>query len=153
MKTEIEKKASILSRIFTFIGRKIIAPVLSTLWGFLKNEYKKNPQIMWIPIFLGIWAISVPILRWIDPTSGIFDAGIFQIPIYTAILFIVFMFIAWQTIKITFGELFRYAKEKFKEDFQKLSEWEKIRLYYSVFFAVLFALVLLARVLIITPIS
>lgn len=127
--------------------------VVMGIWDFLKSQYKANPQILWIPIFLGIWGVAEIIIRWVDPTAGLFDAGIFQIPLYTAILFIVFMLVAWQTIRITFGELYRYVKDKFKDDFQKLSEWEKIRLYFSIFFALLFALVLLARVLIITPIS
>lgn len=123
------------------------------LADFFKNQYKANPQILWIPIFLIIWAVSIPLLRWIDPNSGVFDSGVFQIPLYTAILFIVFMFVAWQTIRITFGVLYRYVKETFKTDFLKLTQWEKIRLYFFVFFSLLFALVLLARVLIITPIN
>ena len=144
--------------------KTIILIVLAALWHFVKyicngvfkfllTEYKKNPTLLWIPIFLVIWAVSIPFLRWVDPNSGVFDSGVFQIPLYTVILFIVFMFIAWQTIRILFGHLFRYATKEFKTDFNKLQPWEKIRLYFFVFFSLLFALVLLARVLIITPIN
>lgn len=119
---------------------------------FFKIRYRKYPQIYWVFGLIIIWFISIPVIRFVDPTGGVFDAGIFQIPIFTIILNAIFLLIAWLIVQTIFAHLYRYAKEEIKQDFKELTKWQKVRVYYFVFFSLVFALVLLARVLVVTPI-
>ena len=126
--------------------------ILKPIFDFIKKFHKKNPQIVWLFVMLFVWIVSIPILQLVDPTSGVFDAGIFQIPLFTIILYVIFLLVAWISIKLIFGELHRFAKDKIKSTFKSLTSWQQIVIFYSVYFALFFALVLLARVLVVTPI-
>ena len=110
--------------------------------------FKKYPELLSIPIALIAWKMSIYILRYLDPTSGVYDAGIFQIPIFSVIQFFVFVSIAWITLKIIFGTLRKYLETDFKDDFKKLDRWQKIKLSYAVFFALVFILSYLAHTLV-----
>lgn len=125
---------------------------LQKIINFFKMRYRKYPQIYWTFGLIVIWFISIPIIRFIDPTGGVFDAGIFQIPIFTIILYTLFLLIAWLTVRTIFTHLYRYAKEDLKNEFKTLTKWQKVKVYYFVFFSLVFALVLLSRVLVVTPI-
>lgn len=114
--------------------------LLNFLATFFKNEYKQNPQILWLLILLIIWAVSIPILRWIDPTAAVFDAGIFQIPIYGTILFVFALFISWQVLRVIYSSMHTYLKTEFKNDFKTLLPWQKTLVSLSVFFLLLFLL-------------
>jgi hypothetical protein len=114
--------------------------LINFLATFFKNEYKENPQILWLLILLIIWAVSIPFLRWIDPTAAIFDAGIFQIPIYGTILFVFALFISWQVLRVIYSSMHTYLKTTFKEDFKKFTPWQKTLVSLSVFFLLLFLL-------------
>jgi hypothetical protein len=126
--------------------------ILKPIFDFFRKLHKRNPQILLLIVMLFVWVVSIPILQLIDPTSGVFDAGIFQIPVFTIILFVIFLLVSWVTMKMIFGELHRFAKGKIKESFKSLTAWQQIVIFYSVYFALFFALVLLARVLVVTPI-
>lgn len=128
-------------------NNKTMKKLFNFLWDFLKSQYKANPQILWIPIFLIVWILSIPILYWIDPTAAVFDAGIFQIPIYAAIIFYISLFISWQTLRMLYGSLYKYLKSGFKTDFDTLKPCTKIIISLSVFFLLLFCLVALMGVL------
>jgi hypothetical protein len=117
------------------------------LADFFKNQYKANPQILWIPITFIIWAIIAPILRWIDPTAAIFDLGIFMIPVYAIIIFLISTFFVWLFLKKVYGTIYAYLKSGFKKDFEKLTPCSKIIVSLSVFFLLLFSLVALMGVL------
>ena len=119
------------------------------LADFFKNQYKANPQILWIPILFIIWAIVAPILRWIDPTAAIFDLGIFMIPVYAIIIFLISTFFVWLFLKKVYGTIYKYLKDEtgFKKDFETLTSCQKIIISLSVFFLLLFSLVALMGVL------
>ena len=117
------------------------------LADFFKNQYKANPQILWIPILFIIWAIVAPILRWIDPTAAIFDLGIFMIPVYAIIIFLISTFFVWMFLKKVYGTIYTYLKSGFKKDFETLTSCQKIIISLSVFFLLLFSLVALMGVL------
>ena len=108
---------------------------------------KKYPEILAIPIALIVWKLSVYVLRYLDPTSGVYDAGVFQIPIFALIQFFVFVSIAWLTMKILYGTLRKYLQTDFKKDFEELDKWQKIKLAYFVFFGLVFLLAYLAHIL------
>jgi hypothetical protein len=109
---------------------------------------KKYPEVLAIPTALIFWKLSVYVLRFLDPTSGIYDAGIFQIPIFAAIQFFVFVSIAWLTMKLLYGTLRQYLRFGFKVDFQDFTGWQKAKLAFFVFFALVFLLAYLAHTLI-----
>ena len=117
------------------------------LADFFKNQYNSNPQILWIPILFIVWAIVAPILRGIDPTAAIFDLGIFMIPVYAIIIFLISTFFVWIFLKKVYGTIYTYLKSGFKTDFDTLQPWAKIIISLSVFFLLLFCLVALMGVL------
>ena len=121
--------------------------IFKFIWDFLKSEYKKNPQILWIPILFVIWAIVTPIIRWIEPTAAIFDLGIFMIPVYSIIIFLISTFFVWFFLKKVYGSIYTYLKSDFKNDFNNIQPWAKIVISLSVFFLLLFSLVALMGVL------
>jgi hypothetical protein len=108
---------------------------------------RKYPEVLAIPIALIVWKLSVYVLRFLDPTSGVYDAGVFQIPIFAVIQFFVFVSIAWLTMKILYGTLRRFLQIDFKEEFLKLDRWQKIKLAYGVFFGLVFLLAYLSQTL------
>jgi hypothetical protein len=110
----------------------------------IKGFFRRYPELLSIPIALAAWVISLDMLRWLDGTSGVFDAGVFQIIIFAIIQLFVYVSIAWMLFGITFGTLRMYLKYNYKKEFEKLSAWQRIILSYAVFFALLFALVLLS---------
>jgi hypothetical protein len=113
----------------------------------LKNFFKSYPELLSVPVALAIWVVSIYVLRWFDRTSGVFDAGIFQIIIFTVIQLFVYVSIAWMVMGIVFGSLRRFLKSGYKKEFEILTTWQKVILSYAVFFMLLFALVLLSHTL------
>jgi hypothetical protein len=113
------------------------------VYGF----FRSYPELLSIPAALVAWWASVHILRWFDGTSGTFDAGVFQIIIFTVIQFFVYLSIAWLAKKLLFGTLRQYLKTDYKKEFKTLTSWQKIILSYAIFFALLYALVWLSHTL------
>ena len=108
---------------------------------------RKHPEIVNIPVVLILWKLSMYVLRWLDPTSGVYDAGVFQILIFAVIQFFVFVSIAWLAMKFIYGTLRKYLQFDFKEDFKNLDTWQKMKLSYGVFFGLVFLLAYLSRTL------
>jgi signal transduction histidine kinase len=100
-----------------------------------------------IPLAFLLFFLSPYALRWIDPTAGVYDAGVFQIILFASICLLVFNGLAWVGVKIVFPEVFEYFQNKFKTDFNNLTTWEKSKISLFVFSLFFAALVLLARIL------
>ena len=115
--------------------------------NYIKGLFKKYTEILSIPIALVAWVLSVRFLRIIDKTTAVYDAGVFQVIIFAVIQLFVYVSVAWLTLGLVFGTFRRYLIENMKNEFQKLSSWQKIRLSYSVFFLLLLALVVLSLTL------
>ena len=49
---------------------------------FFKIRYRKYPQIYWVFGLIIIWFISIPVIRFVDPTGG------FLMPVYFKFLFL-----------------------------------------------------------------
>jgi hypothetical protein len=109
--------------------------------------FKKYPEVISIPVALIAWRMSIDVLRWFDSTSGTFDAGVFQIPLFALIQYFIYVSMAWLTVKLLFGTVRRYLRFDFKNEFNSLTSWQKVKLSYFVFFALLFSLVLLSHTL------
>ena len=115
--------------------------------NYIKGLFKKYPEILSIPIALVAWVLSVRFLRIIDQTTAVYDAGVFQVIIFAVIQLFVYVSVAWLTLGLVFGTFRKYLIESMKNEFQKLTSWQKIRLSYSVFFLLLLALVVLSLTL------
>ncbi|MEA4975724.1 MAG: hypothetical protein VB046_08320 [Paludibacter sp.] len=114
--------------------------------------FKSHPEFITIPVIILLWIISIPILRLADPVSATFDAGVFQVPIFTVFQFLLYVATAWYILKLLFGTFYKYIKTKMKSDFNELTGWQKIKLSYSVFFILLALLAYLARTLVVSPV-
>ena len=115
--------------------------------NYIKGLFKKYPEILSIPITLVAWVLSVRFLRLIDQTTAVYDAGVFQVIIFAVIQLFVYVSVAWLTLGLVFGTFRKYLIENMKNEFQKLTSWQKIRLSYTVFFLLLLSLVVLSLTL------
>ena len=115
--------------------------------NYIKGLFKKYPEILSIPIALVAWVLSVRFLRIIDQTTAVYDAGVFQVIIFAVIQLFVYVSVAWLTLGLVFGTFRKYLIENMKNEFQKLTSWQKIRLSYTVFFLLLLSLVVLSLTL------
>lgn len=100
-----------------------------------------------IPLAFLLFFLSPYFLRWLDPTAGTYDAGVFQIILFASISLLVFNGLSWFGVKMVFPEIFNYFQNKFKNDFNQLNQWERVKVSLFVFSLFLAALVLLARIL------
>lgn len=142
MKAVIEKIRAFIGCLFTDIKWLCLKLIQGIKW-----LWKKYPELFSIPMALAVWVLSVRVLRWIDPTSGIFDAGVFQIPIFSVLQLFVYVSIAWLIMGLVFGTYRKYLVNDLKEDFKKLSPWQKIRMSYTIFLSLLLSLVALSYTL------
>ena len=113
----------------------------------IKRFFKKYHELMTIPVSILIFILSIPFLRWLDPTAAVFDAGKFQFIIMPAIMLFSFLAIAWIMLGVVFGHYKEYLKTTMKNDFNDLEKWQRIRLTYFIFFFLVFLLVLLAKII------
>lgn len=120
---------------------------MKKIFDVIKGAFKKYPEILSVPVALIVWVLSVRFLRLIDPTTAVYDAGVFQVIIFAVIQLFVYVSVAWLTLGLVFGTFRRYLIENMKNEFQKLTTWQKIRLSYSVFFLLLLSLVVLSYTL------
>ena len=114
----------------------------------IKRFFKKYHEFVTLSVIIGVWLLSAGLLREMDPTAAVFDAGIFQIPIFAIFQFILFISLAWIMLGIAFTTFQNYLQTDMKNDFKNLTPWERIRLAYFVYFGLLFSLILLAKTLI-----
>jgi len=110
--------------------------------------FNKHPELMTIPAAVLIWIVSIYILRAIDPTSGVFDPGIFQIPLFAIFQLLLYISVAWLVIGLVFGTFKTYLISKMKFDFKDLTPWQRIKLSYYVFFLLVVLLAYLSRTLV-----
>ena len=106
--------------------------------------WKKYPEIFSIPAAIAIWIISVSVLRLFDHTAGVFDAGVFQIIIFSILQLFVYLSIAWLILGLLFGTVRSFLKNNMKESFYNLSHWKKIVISYGLYFFLVFCLVALS---------
>lgn len=131
-----------------------IKDYLKAIKGFLIewNEF------VTVPLALLLFWAGGALIRWIDPTSGLFDPGIYQIILFVVGAFLIFHGVAWFLLKITFPKAFNFLSEEFEEEISrpvndpipqdwKLSKYQKCVLIFLYFFGCLLSMVLLARVI------
>jgi hypothetical protein len=110
-------------------------------WLLKHNEY--------IPLAAAVilfW-FSPYLLRMIDPTAGTYDVGVLQVNITAIIAFCIFQAVVWMALKINWLAIRCYFEDQFINDFNTLTSWQRISVSLSVYFLLLYALVLLSRVI------
>lgn len=118
---------------------------MKTVIKAIRGFFKKYHELITLPIAILLWIVSVPVLRAIDPTAATFDAGIFQIPVFSLIQLLLFLSAAWIILKLVFGQFHRFLIFEMKYNFSQLTPWQRIKLAYSIYFLLVAALVLLTR--------
>ena len=111
----------------------------------IKQFFKKHHALLTIPAAILLFILSIPFLRWLDPTAAVFDAGVFQILILSAIQLIVFLAFAWIMLGIVFGKHQDYLIHTMKTDFDNLEKWQKLKLVYFIFFSLVALLAYMAK--------
>ncbi|MFD2556576.1 hypothetical protein [Sphingobacterium tabacisoli] len=98
-------------------------------------------------LFLVIaWVMVSTVLQLLDPAIGILDFGIFTVAVFG-------LLVGWLAIYISIWlqELlwhpFKYFRKQFSQHFNQLTSWQQSILYFSVFFLLLYA-VLMAMVVV-----
>lgn len=116
-------------------------------------------EFITVPLAFVLFWIGGSVLRWIDPTSALFDAGIFQIIIFAIAAFLLLHGVAWFVLKITFPAAYHFFDNLFESAItaaegsydlhnpNHLTKYQKCVLVLLYFFGCLFAMVLLARVI------
>ena len=116
---------------------------IKDLWNYVKVWRELSS----IAVGFILWMKSHILLRWIDPTSATYDAGIFQIILFAVIALFVLHGVVRILMKLIWPTTDNYLDNQFATDFKTLESWQKLKLTTSIFFAFLLAAVLLARVL------
>jgi hypothetical protein len=104
-------------------------------------------ELISLPLAVLLWVFSPQLIRMIDPTAGVYDAGIFQIIIFTLIQFFLFTGIAWIYLKMVFPRGYEVLDELFTNPLNQLSLWQKSKLALGLFSLLLLSLVFLSRVI------
>ena len=108
---------------------------------------RKYPELLTIPAALAVWIFSITVLRWFDPTSAVYDAGVFQVPIFAVLQLLIYVSVSWVLLNMVFGTAGKFLKTDLKTEFQKLTPWEKIKFAYGLFLSLLFTLTALSYTL------
>lgn len=124
----------------------------------LKSFLIEWNEFLTIPLSLVMFWLGGLLIRGVDPSSGLFDPGIFQIILWAVSAFLFLHGVSWLVIRITFPRLYKFLDTVFDyeldynagdliPDDSKLTKYQKCVLSLVYFFGCLFAMVLLARVI------
>ena len=115
--------------------------------SFLKRIYMLSPELFRIAASILVWVASIYVIRFFDPTAGVFDAGIFQIPIFATIQFFIYLAVVWLAIRLIFVTTRKYMEFDYQKEFNNLTSWQKMLLSFGLYLSLLYALVHLAGTL------
>jgi len=111
--------------------------------------FKVWPELWSFPIGIAMFFLSIPVLRWLDPTSATFDAGVIQVIIVTAVIISSLSTITFLGIKFNFRIMWDYyIKKKLLFDWLNLTPIQRCILFLSFYFGMLYLTVTLAIALI-----
>ena len=109
--------------------------LLKASWSRFKAWLRLWPDSLALPVALIGFLISIPILRWIDPTSGIFDTGIFQIVLVLAVLLTAINALVFLGLEFNFPLIWDwYKKDILKRDWLSLAPWQRLTFFFLLYF-------------------
>lgn len=117
---------------------------LNEAFATVRTWIKAMPDTWAVPLTLVAFWLSMHILRWIDPTAGIFDVGLFQLIVVLAALLTSINFLVFLGIEFNFPIVWDWYKNGvIIKDWLKITPWQRF-----IFFSLLyFGLLLLAAIL------
>jgi hypothetical protein len=109
--------------------------LLKNSWANFKKWLRLWPDSLALPVALiGFW-LSIPILRWIDPTSGIFDTGIFQIVLVLAVILTAINALVFLGLEFNFPLIWDwYKKDILKRDWLSIAPWQRLTFFFLLYF-------------------
>ena len=120
-----------------------VFPWIKWIWNYLKVWRELSS----LAVAMLLWAKSTWLLRKMDPTAATYDAGVFQVYLLAVIGLFLLHGIVRILMKLIWPTSDDYLDHEFKQDFNTIKPWQKLKLSTFIFFAFLFAAVLLARVI------
>lgn len=103
-----------------------------------------------IPLAILIWWISPVFLHWVDPTASLYDAGIFQVIIFTVIQFLIYHGVVWIMIKASWPGMYHFLDDTLEEKILNngsISAWEKCKMVLWIFSLYFAGIIFLSRVI------
>ena len=111
---------------------------ISGLLSQIRSWVKAMPDTWAIPITLVLFWGSMHFLRWLDPTSGIFDIGLFQIIVVIAALLTSINFLVFLGIEFNFPVIWKwYKNDGMKSDWKLLTPWQHFIFFWLLYFPLL----------------
>lgn len=104
-------------------------------------------ELLTLPVAILLWIFSADILRLMDPTSAVYDAGVFQVILFAVIQVLFFHAVAWLLLKMAFPGAYRFLDQLLENKETALSEWEKSKTALFLFALYFVAFLIAARVL------
>lgn len=96
-------------------------------------------EIITLPLAILLWWLSCDVLRSIDPTAGVYDAGILQVFLLATVGLLFIHALAWLILKIVAPEIYRLLDDYLVKHNSNISEWQKLKFslvyYWGLFFA------------------
>lgn len=123
--------------------------LITGTWYFLqgvigtvtKKKIKEHSALITVVV---LFFVSAKVLRWIDPTAGVFDAGVLQVINLTLVKYAVYTMITWSSFKVLWPDLGHFLKFYFADNFKSLTPWQKNCTSIFVYCFLLLVLVILS---------
>ena len=127
----------------------IYRPTKNIFLRVIKHVLDWNEYIS-IPLGLLLWYFSPMLLHHLDPTAATYDAGIFQIILFTLIQFLIYNGVVWLAIKINFPGIYKFLSnmiehKEFNDD--KTTSFQKMVIVMWIFTVYFLSIVLMSRVI------
>lgn len=128
---------------------KDLGPVLSKWKKRIVLHILKWNEYFTIPLALIIWILSPYLIRIIDPTASLYDAGIFQIIIFGSISFLFAHGLVWIVFKLTWPQLYDWLDNRIEELVNNglITPYEKLKIILWLFTIYMICAALFYRVI------
>lgn len=116
-------------------------------WTWLKEFVGRwANELIAVPVAIVLFLLSPLLLRWIDPTAGVYDVGVFQIILLAVVTLLILSAIVWLMLWMGWRTVFDYFQNDFRHEFSTLQPWDRVRIASAFFLAYLLSLSLVTRV-------
>jgi hypothetical protein len=113
----------------------------------LKSKMFFVKDYILITIAFAVFFLSPYALRFLDPTAGVFDAGILQSPVVGIFMFCVLLQFVWVIIQVIWPSISEYFKDEngFNADFKNGTIWLRISVSLFIYFSLLLIVAFLSK--------
>ncbi len=107
-----------------------------------REELSLKEKLFFGFLFLIIgWLMLSAVLQLFDPAIGVLDFGIFTVAVFGLLVGLLAVYISiW--LQELLWHPFKSFRQQFENHFNKLSSWQQCILYFSVFFLLLYAVIM-----------